>query len=124
MFFPPFSPVLFTQLFISSLLNLICFLLFYPPFVPLFLPHLSSYKISLNTLSEVLKWNNYMAGFTQGGECLLKNGAIFFNGEAYISLNISTECLQPNCMYQLKGQFTIRTCMPQINRFCVVIILH
>ena len=24
----------------------------------------------------------------------------------------------------LKGQFTIRTCMPQINRFCVVIILH
>ena len=43
-----------------------------------------------------------MAGFTQGGEGLLKMELLIFNGEAYISLNISIECLQQNCMYQLR----------------------
>ena len=45
---------------------------------------------------------DHMAGLTQGGETLLKNGAIFFYGESYISLNISIDCLQPNCIYQLR----------------------
>ena len=43
-----------------------------------------------------------MGDFTQGGEGLLTNGAIFFYGEIYISLNISIDGLQPTCMYQLR----------------------
>ena len=31
-----------------------------------------------------------------------KNGAIFFYGEIYISLNISIDGLQPTCRYQLR----------------------
>ena len=42
-----------------------------------------------------------MAGFTQVKE-FLKNGVIFFDGEAYIFLNLSIECLQPNYIYQLR----------------------
>ena len=56
-----------------------------------------------------------MAGFTQGEEWLPKNGASFY-GEAYISLNLSIECLQPNCMYQLG----VKRCP---NDFCWVIVL-
>ena len=43
-----------------------------------------------------------MAGFTQGGEWLLENGAIYVYGEAYISLNISIEGLKTKCRYRLR----------------------
>ena len=43
-----------------------------------------------------------MGDFTQGGEWLLKSGAIFDYGKIYISLNISIDGSQPTCMYQLR----------------------
>ena len=41
-----------------------------------------------------------MAVFTQGGEWLLKNGAIYFYGDNHISLNICIDGLQLTCKYQ------------------------
>ena len=56
----------------------------------------------MSNVELITKEMTAYGGFHPGQRMTPKKFSYFFFGEAYISLNLSIECLQPNCMYQLR----------------------